>query len=96
MWFDWLAGSYPPNSGQLAFNWRANMSDADSTKESDGAKEKAGRLDLNVPQHLLDYLKLLVERRTAMGRDASAVAVFLLTREVERLMEAQHHQKDWR
>lgn len=68
----------------------------EETDALDAPKAKSERLDLTVPTMLVDYLKMLAERRTAMGKDHSGIATFLLIREIERLIEAEHHKKEWR
>jgi hypothetical protein len=34
--------------------------------------------------------------KTNMGKSPTAIAEFILRREIQRLIEAKHHEQDWR
>jgi len=59
------------------------------------AKGKVGvGVALDDYQHA--YLELLRDLGTNMGKSVPAIAEFILRREIQGLIDAEHHKKDWR
>jgi hypothetical protein len=59
------------------------------------AKGKVGvSIALDDYQHA--YLEMLRDLGTNMGKSVPAIAEFILRREIQRLIEADHHKKEWR
>ena len=51
---------------------------------------------LSLEEYQYAYLKALAESGTNMGASPTAIAEFLLRREVQRLIESDHLNRDWR
>ena len=53
-------------------------------------------LPLALEEYQIEYLEHLAALKTNMGTSKTAIAEFLLRREIQRLIDTEHHNKDWR
>jgi len=62
------------------------------TKVAQGKKA----LPLALDEYQYDYLEHLKTLGTNMGKSVPAIAEFILRREIQRMIDSEHHKKDWR
>lgn len=57
-----------------------------------------GKRPLEIPleEYQLEYLQMLAELKTNLGKSPTAIATFILRREIQRMIDTEHHKKDWR
>lgn len=61
-----------------------------------GVGKNSASLGLTLPKRTLEYLKLLASRRSSLGRSHTAIATFLLERELDKLIELEPSPEYWR
>ena len=61
-----------------------------------GVGKNSASLGLTVSKKTLDYLKYLAARGSTLGRSHTAIATFLLERELDKLIEQEPDPKKWR
>jgi hypothetical protein len=61
-----------------------------------GVGKNSASLGLTVSKRTLEYLKELARRGSTLGRSHTAVATFLLERELDKLIEQEPDPKRWR
>jgi hypothetical protein len=62
------------------------------TKVAKGKKP----LPLALDDYQYAYLEALKDLGTNMGKSVPAIAEFILRREIQRMIDTEHHRKDWR
>lgn len=58
--------------------------------------DHAAGLNVTVSKKALEYLETLIERGSNLGKTPTGIATFIVTREIDRMIDAERNPAYWR